>query len=423
VSLFCNPAADPEGINRPEKISIGDRLSIIYQQDTASEITVVRVFINGGKKAELPGQGGLAFLTTRLCVEVPDRSKVKKMMDLGSSFSTSVEGDHSVITVECLSENLEDTLKILTEILRKPLFSALRISHIKKNMEYRRKLEEDNSWELMRREYFNLFFGNNGYGGSIFGDKDSLKKIKKKDVADYYKKFFNLSNMVISVSSDLDKTKIAGIIKTWFQSLPVGNELPRSTPDRGAEGTEKTINKEHSIKKDKTQSLVAMGALLPEISPRHFTSTYMLEVLLGEGIGSKLWPIREVDNLAYRLQAKAIQMHDAGILTVCLETDKTRKQKAFNALREIMTTLYERGITEEEFSAVKVRSWSYFLRNNETKEKRTYTLGYFESIGLGFGFSEEFRSQMEAVTLEEFNGYIKNVLKPERMATMVIGSE
>ena len=423
LSLFSGITAKSGASNRLEKISVDDRLSFIYQQDNASEITVVRIFINGGKKAEKPGLGGLAFLTTRLCVEVPDRSKVKKMMDLASSFSTGVEGDHSVITVECLSENLEDTLKIVTEILRKPLFSALRISHIKKNMEYRRKLEEDNSWELMHREYFNLFFGDMGYGGSIFGDKDSLKKIKKKDVVDFYDKYFNLSNMVISVSSDLNKEKMTGIIKSNFQLLPVGEEQRRIPPIQELKEVEKTTGREHTIKKDKTQALVSMGALLPEISPDHFISAYMLEVLLGEGIGSRLWPLREVKNLAYRLQAKVTQMEDAGVLTVCLETDKSRKQKAFEALKEIMALLYKQGISKEEFSAVKIRCWSYFLRNNESKEKQAYTPGYFESIGLGFGFSETFQSQMKAIKLEDFNRYIKDVLKPERLVNMVIGAE
>lgn len=435
LSLLASPftgAAAESGVNdmknRAERVSVDDTLSFIYDRDTASEITVVRLFINGGKKAEPPGLGGLAFLTTRLCVEVPDPSKVRKMMDLASSFSPGVEGDHSVITVKCLSENLEDTLRILTEIIRKPLFSALRISHIKKNMEYRLKLEEDNGWELMRRDYFNLFFGNTGYGGSTFGDKDSLKKIKKKDAVDYYKKYFNLSNMVISVSSDLDKAKVTGIIKTFFQSLPLGEDRPINRPlltsdhsTAALENEKNTTGKEHFIKKDKTQALVAMGALLPGISRGDFTSAYMLEVLLGEGIGSRLWPLREVENLAYRLQAKVILMRDAGILTVCLETDKSKRERAFEALQGIMTTLYERGVTKEEFSALKVRSWSYFLRNNESKEKRTYTLGYFESMGLGFAFSEEFRLEMEAVTLEDFNGYIKKVSEPGRMVKMVIG--
>ncbi len=410
--------------NRPEKITVDNNFSFIFHRDTSSEMTVIRLFINGGKKAEPENLDGLAFLTTRLSVEVPDQSKIRELMNLASSFYTGVEGDSSIITVKCLSEKLEDTLKILGWIFKNPLFSGLRIGHIKKNMKHREKSVEDNGWALMRHEYFRLFFGNTGYGGSTYGDKDSRKKIKRKDVTGYFKKYFNRSNILFSVSSNLEKAKITGIMKRFSRSLPPGerHSFPPAGPVTvGKAEVPAAAKKDRFIKKDKAQALVSLGVLLPETTPGNFTRAYMLEILLGEGIGSRLWPLRAVENLAYRMQAKVIHMKDAAMLTVCLETDKTKTERAFKALKEMMTGLYEKGVTEAELSSTKVRSWSYFLRNNETREKRSYTLGYFEAVGLGFEFPGEFFSHIKKVTREDFNAYIKKVLKPETLVKVVIG--
>jgi zinc protease len=90
----------------------------------------------------------------------------------------------------------------------------------------------------------------------------------------------------------------------------------------------------------------------------------MLENLLGEGIGSKLWPLRSEMNLAYNLKAKAIQMRKAGILWVYLKTDNSRKEKASDALTKILTDLYQNGVSAEEFAATKIRTRAYFLRSN-----------------------------------------------------------
>lgn len=428
LCFYSNPLSgdntDAPWKNPPEKVTVADNFSFIYHRDTSSEMTVIRLFINGGKKAEPENLPGLAFLTTRLSVEIPDLSKIRELMNLASSFSPGVEGDFSIITVRCLSEKLEDTIKILAGVLKKPLFSGLRIAHIKKNMKHREKSEEDNGWVLMRREYFNLFFGNTGYGGLTYGDGDSRKKIKKKHVTGYFKRYFNLSNIVFSVSSNLEKAKIEVIMKRFSQAFPPGEPVERNVVSPVKAGkVSLTGEKDHFIEKDKSQALVSLGALLPETTPGNFTRAYMLEVLLGEGIGSRLWPLRAVQNLAYRMQAKAIHMKDAGMLTVCLETDKTKKETAFTALKEMMTTLYKNGVTEAELSSAKIRAWSYFLRNNETREKRSYTLGYFEAAGLGYKFPGEFFSHIKEVTREDFNAYIKKVLKPEDLVTVIIGPD
>lgn len=405
--------------NSVEKIQIDDFLSFIFHRDTSSEMTVFRIFINGGKKAEPEHRKGLAFLTTRLSSEIPVQTNVRKLMTLGSSFSTAVEGDFSIITVTCLSEHLEDTLKILAEVLRKPLFSALRIDHIKRFMKYQQKNEEDNPLQLIEREYFNAFFGNAGYGGSIFGtaEPDSLKKIKKKDIVHFYKTFFNRANMVIVVSSDLSSSDAAVTIKKLFHPLAAGEKRVQ-LPPLEIPGAKK---KEYFFKKEKKQALISLGTLLPGMSPQNFTRAYMLENLLGDGIGSKLWPLRAEKNLAYSLNARVTHMKDAGMLKVYLRTDNSKKEKASEALKEVMTDLYQNGVTGEEFQTVKVRAGAQFLRSNETKERRTFYLGLFECIGPGFDFLEDFFSTIEKMTLEEFNGYIKEVLKPDRLVTVIIG--
>lgn len=421
--------------NRPERVLVENMqnsapFSFIFHRDTSSGITVLRMFIDGGKKAEPPDRKGLAFLTTRLSVEIPETNDVIKLMTLGSSIATDVNGDHSIITVTCLSENLEETLEILIEVLKEPLFSSLRISYIKKAMEHQQKNEEDNTGLSMGREYFNVFFGSSGYGGSIFGTAaaagtpNSLKAIKKKDIVDFYNTFFNRSHMAIVVSSNLSREELEPIIKKYFQLLPAGRTTSAPAPG-GGEGTGagelKSEKREYFFKKENTQALVSLGVLLPGMSPRHFVCASMLENLLGEGIGSKLWPLRAELNLAYNLKAKAIQMKDAGVLWVYLKTDNARKEKAFEELKKILTDLYQNGVSDEEFAATKIRTRAYFLRSNETKETRTFYLGLFEQIGPGFEFLEDFFSVIETVTPADFNVYIKEILNPERLVRIVIG--
>ncbi len=89
------------------------------------------LFVRGGDRDDPPGKSGLAYLTGRLALEIPDQSKLQQLMDFGSTFSLGVEGDYSLVTIRTLSRYLEPTLAIMTAILTQPLFSDLRVDGVK----------------------------------------------------------------------------------------------------------------------------------------------------------------------------------------------------------------------------------------------------------------------------------------------------
>jgi predicted Zn-dependent peptidase len=402
--------------NQPEKIVINNQLSFIYQQDMSSEITVVHLLIKGGKRAVPISQRGLSFITTGLAMEMPDMDEVRRLMELGTSHVYHIHSDFVTISIRSLSQNLAKSLHIITRVLRKPLFSSLRIGNVKRYLEHKQKSEKDSPEQLMDLTFFNTLF--TSYSGSIYGDAQSLKNLKRKDVIDFYNHFFNLANMIIAISTNLSKTEIIPIIEKNFALFPQG-ELQK------LEKVEASIpkKKEIFIKKDNQQVLISFGAMLPRMSRQNFAMIYMLENLLGKGIGSKLWPLRAKKELAYSLKSQFSQLEEAGLLTILLKSDISKRQEAHKGLKKLLTNIYENGVTQKDLDIAKVRSQADFLRDNETKVSRSQWIAYFEALGVGFDYLEKFFSNIDQVTLEQFNSYLKKVLNPHRLIEVVIGEE
>lgn len=407
--------------NQPEKIRLkvnknDDHLSFIFHQDTSSEITVIRILINGGKRAVPASLRGLALITTRLSLEMTTAASVRELMHLGSNFIYHVEGDYSMITIKSLSGNLEETLGIIVKIMKNPLFSGIRIGNIKKYMEHRQKREKDSLEHLMELTCFNAFF--DGYDGSIFGNDDSRKKIKKKNILQFYNRFFNRANMIISVSSDLTKTSIEKIIKKYFAAFPGGEPL-EARPVRASIPGEK----EFFLKKDNQQVLISFAALLPGMSRKNYALICMLENLLGKGIGCKLWPLRAQKDLAYSLNTKVKQLQEGGLFIIYLKTDAEKKEEAYTALKELINDFYKSGITEDELHTAKVLARANFLRANETKGRKALNMAYFEAMGLGFNFLEDFFAYVDQITSADFNIYMKKLLTPAHLIEVIIGPD
>jgi predicted Zn-dependent peptidase len=143
--------------------------------------------------------------------------------------------------------------------------------------------------------------------------------------------------------------------------------------------------------------------------------------LLGKGQGSRLWPLRAEQKLAYNVDCRATQMQEAGLIEAYLETDTSKKEVAQEALRAVLDELYRNGTTEEELLYTKNAAKADFIRDNETKARRAGVLAFFEASGLGLEYFDALFSEIDVLTLEEVNSYIKQILAPEKALEVVVG--
>ncbi|MGD8537012.1 MAG: pitrilysin family protein [Candidatus Aminicenantes bacterium] len=399
-----------------KKKALENGLTLIYEKDASSAITVIQILIGGGMKADPEGKQGLAYLTTRLALEIPDDITARNMMSQASQIYLMCLGDYSLINVTSLSVNLDETLKTVSKIILDPLFSALRIDHIKKQMDYRKKIQEDDAINVGRNAAMERFFAGTGYGGPVLGSEKTLKVIKRKDVKSFYDTYFKAGNMIVAAISDMEEEVLSGILEKYLNELPSGKH---AEPEALALSPSEYDN--ISIEKDTQQYFVSMAFPLPEATTQNYALAYMIENLLGKGLNSRLWSLRTEEKLAYNVNSRLTQMKYGGMLEAYLETDKEKKEAAVEALRKVLTDLYENGITEEEFEITKTFSKASFLRENETKTMRARNLSSFEALGLGFTFLDRLSTEMEAISLEEINAYIKDIFDPAKGLEIIVG--
>ncbi|UCE21913.1 MAG: insulinase family protein [Candidatus Aminicenantes bacterium] len=413
--VYPGQDVSPAKVQAKKKV-LENGLTLIYQNDASSAITVIQILIRGGMKADPEDKQGLAYLTTRLALEIPDDITAQNMMSQASQVYLMCLGDYSLINITSLSENLDETLKTVSQIILDPLFSAIRIDHIKKQMDYRKKMQEDDAINVGRNAALERFFAATGYGGSVLGSEKSLKTIKRKDIKSFYETHFKAGNMVVAAISDMEEAALSGILEKYFNPFPAGKP---AEPEAFAISSSE--DDDIFIEKDTQQYFVSMAFPLPEITPKNYALAYMIENLLGKGLNSRLWSLRTQEKLAYNVNSNLTQMKFGGMMEAYLETDKEKKEAAVEALRKVLADFYENGITEEEFEVTKTFSKASFLRANETKTTRTRNLSSFEALGLGFTFLERLPSEMEAISLEEINAYIKDIFDPIKGLEIIVG--
>ncbi|MFQ6082345.1 MAG: M16 family metallopeptidase [Candidatus Aminicenantia bacterium] len=404
--------------NSLRKSILDNGVTLIYQQDLNSQLTAVGIFIKGGRLAEPEGKSGISYLTTRLASELTAWSDIEKIATMGSRISATSSFDYSLITIQCISDNLGKTIEILSKSFTKPLFSGLRINGIKQYMIGRIKSHEDEPWLLIDKLHYQLRFGNKGYGNSIYGSEESLKSIKKNNIKNFYEKFFRGGNIVVSIVSDLEFSVINKIIKKYFLKLPPGKS------EISAEIEIKTANQRKEFyKKERKQSLILISFPFDKINRKNFALVNLINTLFGKGTNSRLWFLRQKEKLAYSVRSKASQMKESGTFSAYIEIDHHNQDKAIELLRNEFEKLRKEGISKEELEITKINSVAYFLRETETKLEKAFAFGYFETLGLDYDYANKFIDEIAKVTTKEINDFINTYFILEKEIEIIIGKE
>ena len=405
--------------NPVQTVILENGVKLYYQKDTTSAVSVVQVLIRGGRSNEPQDMKGLAYMAFRFALEIPDDAKLREIMSQATRIYLISMPDYSLLSILSLSDNIESALKISSKIILKPLISNVRISRLKKTMEYLREMEQDEPETLAFLTQQSNLFGTDSYTGSDYGTKESVKSIKKKDVDNFYKNHFHSENVSLIVTSDLGMEAISEILENYFEKIP--KSQPKSPlPFQQGSRPEESVD---FVEKDNVQSLISVAFPLGDINPKDYLLGLLLEQAMGKGIGSRLWKLRAEDKLAYTVNANLTQMRHEGMLEMFLQTESQKQKPARLALNRIITEMASQGMSEEELEMTKTFTKASFLRNNERKDVRTRTIARIIALGLDIDFLNDIMNQIDQVTLEEMNAFIQKILNPRNAVELTVGPE
>jgi len=420
IGLFAGIASIARGAGvwqyPPEKRVTSGGLTWIYQRDASSAITSAVLLIRGGRNAEPAGKSGLAYLTTRLSIEIPDSGKIRELMIQSTQLSAGCQEDCSLISIQGLSENFEPALKTLTRVIRDPLFSGLRIDTIKADMLHRGRMTFDDSVNAGHFQLLKAFFGPEGSGASIYGTEESLKAIGRKDIQRFHETRFTTSNMILSVVSDIEPAAFEALVEKYFSGFAAGSRIDDPVRASSLPGERLVFHA-----KDSKTSYLGLGLRLPVLSPENYFLSFLAEDLLAGGVGSKLWPLRSTERIAYNVNGLLTFPSGEGMMEAFLETSPEKLDRARASLRKVFSDLAAGGLSEEDLAIAGNNARASFLRANETKEARAKSMALFEARGLGCDFIERLPAALAGVKAAEMNAFLSRWFSPDAAVEVVIG--
>lgn len=344
----------------------------------------------------------------------------KKLENMyGASFDCGIEkiGDNHVIKfyLESLNDNfipenndistLKDSLDLLLDIIFNPYlennkFKDEYVEAEKNNIKLLIESKIDNKDQYALNRCIEEMYKNKPYGLYKYGYTEDLDKINSDNLYNYYLEIINTSKIDIFVSGELEKEKIAEVVKNNENIKNLKERNPNHiVNNEQTEDKENVQEKEIEEKMDIGQGKLVIGL---DVELKDYNSKFpvsMYNVILGESATSKLFQnVREKASLAYTARSNYVRQKNNIYIRCGIEIENY--EKALSIIKEQLEDMKKGKFTEEDLANAKKYMISGLQSvQDEQDSEITYYIG--QELSGKLTTFEEYMEQVNKVSIEE----------------------
>lgn len=384
----------------------------------------IRVVFDAGaaRDGKLPG---LAMLTNGMLEEGAggmDADAIARRFDsLGARFSASSHRDMATAGLRSLTrpELLEPALETFALMLSRPDFPRNALERVRRQMLTGLQYEEQQPGEIASKAFYRALYGDHPYASPPGGTQESVSRIDRNDVQDFYRRYYVAQNAVIAIVGKLKREEAERLAETAVGALPSG---------KAAEKLPAVAELEQGVRKHiehpSSQTHVLMGQ--PGVrrgDPDYFPLYVGNHILGGSGLVSRISEeVREKRGLSYSAYSYFSPMRVKGPFVLGLQTRNENTGEALQVLRETLVNFRKEGPSEEELVAAKKNITGGFALKIDSNSD---ILGYIAMIGfygLPLDYLETFNDRVEAVSLAQIHDAFTRRVNPDHLTTITVGT-
>ncbi|WP_250296334.1 M16 family metallopeptidase [Wolbachia endosymbiont of Oedothorax gibbosus] len=377
-------------------------------------------FKDAGYVYENSEKQGLGWFTSLIIQEGAGKNDAKdfakKLEDKGISLNFIADLEAFRVSLNTLSENLEDAISLLSDAIIRPKVDSEGLNRVFEKAKVDFNNLEKNPHFVAGKELGTLLFKKHPYSKSVYGTLDTIMNITRDDVLTYIKRNFAKDNIVISVAGCAKKEEIITLLDKYLSKLPSKRSKVRKIPVKNDFGSAESKN----IFMDIPQSVIlfAQKGIAYE-DPDYYSAQVLVNALGGMGLNSVLMKeLRQNLGITYGISASMASYTHANIIAGGLSTDSSTASQSISAIRDTLSRIKKEGVDEQLFKDTKismVNNFVLFLSNN------TNTAMLLDDMQINDRRINNYANIINDVQLEKVNELANSLLEPENLFFVEVG--
>lgn len=401
---------------------LSNGLVIIVTENPVADIVSARILFKAGTGHEARTRAGLFSLLTTLLTKGTTRFSsmeiAEQVESIGASLGTDASADYSLMSLKTVSADFTDMLALAAELLRTATFPEEELA-----LEQRLTLQSIRS---MQEQPFTVaynalrlaMYGEHPYGLPGIGSEESVMAISQADIQSAHREYFRPDNCVIAIAGRITQTQAVELVAQNFGDW-VAPETP--IPSRIYPPVPEAVTHQ-SIAQATNQAIIIVGYRAPSVKDPDYAALKLISTYLGNGLSSRLFvELREKQGLAYDVSAFYPTRLGPSQFVTYIGTAPTNAAIALSGLRQETERLGQTPLLPEELEAAKNKLLGQYALGKQTNAQIAQLMGWYETLGLGTHFDEDFQAAMADVSIDAIQAVAQTYLT--NPFTVILGPE
>lgn len=337
-----------------------------------------------------------------------------------ASIETDIGGVVGSASFDTLTENLPEVLSLFAEVIRQPLFPQDKIDLAKTQIRGAIARRNDDPDEILGREFQKLIYGaGNPYGRTV--EYNTLERITREDVVQFYQTYFHPNNMILGVVGDFDSKAMRSLLEQTFgawQPNPNFKKPPLPAVAQAQKGGIFLVDQPQL-----TQSSIQLGHLGGQLNSRDYAALSVMNEVLNGFAGRLFNRIRSREGLAYSVYAAWDAEYDyPGLFIAGGQTRSNTTLPFIQSLTAELERIRTQSITPQELTTAKDSVLNSFVFNFQKPVQTLSRLMGYEYFGYPPDFIFRYRRAIEQTTIADVQRVARTYLKPENFVVLVVGN-
>ena len=388
-----------------EKIRTNTGIEVIFDKLESISTCSVGVFVKTGSRDESDTEEGISHVLEHMIFKgTPNRNyfEISDEIDyLGANVNAHTTKEETVFYINALTQFLGKSVDILFDIVTNSTIDEKELEKEKDVIVEEIKMYKDSPDDLVfEMNYADCINGQ--YGKPIIGTEASVKGFTAEEIRKYYKERYTKDNILIVVSGNFDKDEITQKVDEYFGKL-ADKKVNRR------EKTEFSFNAgKRVVSKDINQVNICISHQSEDYNSENKIYTDILANIIGGSMSSRLFQeIREKNGLAYSVYTFNQYYLSGGLTSTYIGTNLENYEKAIEITLAEFKKLRESGVTKDELQKAKNKYMSRIAFSMENPRSRMGILGNYYIRKNKILDTEELKSKVNTVKLEDINNFAK----------------
>lgn len=417
-------AAEEQAVERVKgeikKYTLENGLTVLLREDHTYPLASIHLIANGGLRLEPKGFYGISDLVSNVWIKGTKSMSAdqwaRRIDSLGMSMGGFSGKNSFGLNLRFLSEDIQEAFELLEDAIKDPVFPEEEIEKLKRNMKVSISQRKDDVFRFTQNNLMGELFPTHPYRYEPVGTEESIDKITRNDVKNFYDRHVVPNNMVLVVFGDIDSRRVEEWIAKKFGSLPKKDlnfqKYERETLIRGV--------KEKIFELDKEQVTLMFGFHGVEMSDKDRYGVDVLSAILGSSFSGRLFGnVRDKLGKAYRLGGDSVPGIEPGYIYFYVVTDPASMAQAKELVLAEIKNIQNDFVSETELNNIKTYLKGSYKASLETNDAISFAVGLDELYGLGFDDYAKYDTYIDRVTQEDILALAKKYLDLNKMVIVI----